>query len=363
MIAFIRFRPYAVIAGWLLILLVAINGVLRILDRTPILAWLPKVTAGTGFLEDNRQRIEDAVQECERGQVGADEYLCAILGLSNVREAVPLKVVSKEAGLPCRYLGLGAAGVGMPDLVGQARLLLESKLCPDLVLVGIGPHQMVDTRPKRSTSRANFYDLLRRGDFRNAAIEIRNGFWFFERRQDVSITTEKALLDARAAMFRSFDVYLPQGETNHRSPWREMIRAIFAEHFSEATLREEEQFFQDLGVFDRQTYANSPKASAALVGLIQDFRVRGAVVVVVLMPEHSRLRKRMPPDINSVVTMPLQQAFGKEAPPVLDLRDAVADEGFVDLSHLNSTGSARCGRLIGAKIRDYVPSRPLRRRH
>ncbi len=363
MIALIRFRPYIVIAGWILVFLAAGDGFFRLLDKTPVLGWLPKVVTGTGFLEDNRQRIEGAVQECAEGRVGADEYLCAIMGLSNVREAVPLQVVSEEAGLPCRYLGLGAAGLGMPDLAAQARLLLDSELRPDLVLLGIGPHQMVDTRPKPSAFQVNFLDLLRHGDFRNAAIEIRNGIWFYARRQDVSITVERCLLDARATMFRWFGVHLQESATNHRSPWREMIRAIFAEHFSEATLREEEQFFQSLGVFERETYMNSPKASATLVRLIQDLRARGAVVVVVLMPENSRLRKRMPPNISTAVTTPLKQAFGADMPPVLDLREAVEDAGFVDLSHLNPTGSARCGRLIGAKIRDYVPSRPQRSKH
>lgn len=360
MIALIRFRPYICIAGWLLVLFAAIDGVLRLLNGTPVLGWVPKVVTGTGFFEDNRQRIEGALCECAEGRVGSDEYLCAIMGLSNVREAISLKVVSEEAGLPCRYLGLGAAGLGMPDVAAQARLLLDSELRPDLVLLGIGPHQMVDNRPKPSALKVNFLDLLRHGDFRNAAIEIRNGIWAFARRQDVSITVERSLLDARAAMFRWFDVHLQEPASDHRSPWREMIRAIFAEHFSEATLREEEQFFQGLGVFERETYANSPKASATLVRLIQDFRARGAVVVVVLMPENSRLRKRMPPNINTVVTTPLQEAFGANGPPVLDLRDAVEDAGFVDLCHLNPKGNARCGRLIGAKIRDYVPSRPQR---
>lgn len=358
MIALIRFRPYLSIAGWLLVLLATINGVLRLLADTPVLGWLPKVTAGTGFLEDNRQRVESAQGEYEQGRIGSDEYLCAIIGLSNIREAVSLKGISDEAGLPCRYLGLGGAGVGMPDFSGQARVLLDSELRPDLVLIGIGPHQLVDTRPKPSAIHLSFLDSLRRGDFRNAAIAARNEFWFHARRPDISITVDAALLDARAAMFRSFGVHLQESGANHRSPWREMIRAIFAEHFSEATLKEEEQFFADLGVFDRETYTNSPKASVTLVRLITDFRARGAVVVVVLMPENSRMRKRMPPNIREVVAQPLRQAFGEDMPPVLDLRDTVEDEGFVDLTHLNQRGSAKCGRLIGSKIHTYLPSHP-----
>lgn len=363
MIAFIRYRPYVLIAGWLVVLLVLINAAMRLLDQPVVLAWLPKATAGTGFTEDNRQRIEAAQKEIEEGQIGSDEYLCAIIGLSNVREAISLKVVSDEAGVPCRYLGLGAAGLGMPDLASQARLLLDSELRPDLVLIGIGPHQLVDTRPKPGSLDLSFFEAMRRGDLRNAAIALRNGFWFFARRNDVSITLEKALLDARAVIFRSFGVQLQDPRANQHSPWRDMIRAIFEEHFSEATLREEEQFFQDLGVFDWETYVNSHKAPSLLVRLIQDFRARGSVVVVVLMPENSRLRKRMPPNILDSVTTPLHQAFGADVPLVLDLRDAIEDSGFVDLTHLNQRGSSRCGFLIGAKIRAYLPRQPLQSKH
>jgi hypothetical protein len=207
----------------------------------------------------------------------------------------------------------------------------------------------------------SFFDAMRRGDLRNAAIELRNGLWFFARRNDVSISLEKSLLDARAVIFRSFGVHLQESAADQHSPWRDMIRAIFEDHFSEATLREEQQFFQDLGVFDWETYVNSPKAPSALVRLIRDFRARGSVVVVLLMPENSRLRNRMPPNVLDSVAIPLQQAFDADVPTVLDLRDAIEDSGFVDLTHLNQKGSARCGVLIGAKIRDYLPSQPLQK--
>jgi hypothetical protein len=246
----------------------------------------------------------------------------------------------------------------MPNVGEQAGVLFASELRPDLVLVGIGPNQLVDTRPKPGSLQQGFLDSMMRGDLRNAAIAIRNWFWFFERRQDVSLSVEAGLLDARAMMFRSLGTQLQESDAGHHSPWREMIKSIFADHFSEATLKEEEQFFADLGVFDRETYINSPKAPATLVHVVRDFRERGAVVVIVLMPENSRLRKRMPAGILDAVTTPLQQAFGTDMPPLLDLRDSVEDEGFVDLTHLNQTGAARCGRLIGAKIRDFLPHRP-----
>jgi hypothetical protein len=355
MLALTRFRPYLPVAAWLFALLLLTNCALRLLNATPVFGWLPKVTAGAGYTEDNRQRVAAACDEYQKGQVAPDEPLCAIVGLSNVREAVSLKVVSAEAKVTCRYMALGAAGVGMPTLKQQASILHASELRPDLVLVGLGPHQMVDARPKPGKHQQGVLAPLRQGDFRNAALAVRDWLWFYDRRQDVSLTTEAALLDVRADLFRRFGVRLQELESNHRSPWREMIRSIFAEHFSEATLKEEEQFFADLGAYDRQTYANSPKAAAALVEMVRDLRQRGSVVVIVLMPENSRLRKRMPPDINDTVTGPLRAAFGEDAPQVIDLRDAVEDEGFVDLTHLNQVGNQRCSRLIGTRVPDLLP--------
>ncbi len=356
MIALIRFRPYLPVAACMLLWCVAFNGVFLLFDNTALLAWLPKATAGTGFLEDNRDRVEGARREYQEGRVGSDEYLCVILGLSNVREAIPLRVLSTEAGVSCRFLGLGAAGVGMADLPGPARVLPESGLRPDLVLVGVGPHQLLDTKPGNLTP--NFLGALREGDFRNAAIAARNTIWFFTHRHDISVGTEGKLLDARADLFRRFGIQERQTGDDRRSPWRDMVRLFFVDHFSEATLKEEDKFFENLGAFDWRTYEKASKAPAILVRLIGDLRAHGAEVVIILMPENSRLRKRMPPNVNEAVTAPLRRAFGADMPPILDLRDAIDDSGFVDLTHLNQAGADQCGRLLGPKIKDYLPHHP-----
>jgi hypothetical protein len=356
MIALARLRPYLQVMLPLALVALLLAVGFRVLDATPILGWLPKAVSGTGFLEDNRDRVAGASREYREGRVAPGEYLCVIMGLSNVREGVLLDTVAAEAALPCRYLGLGGAGVGMPGLHQHAQALLASDLRPDLVLVGIGPHQMVDTRPKPQGLQQGVIAYLRQGDLRNAAISARNWCWFYARRDDVTRAIEATLLDARASLFRLLDVQLQEPE--HRSPWRGMIRKIDADHFSEATLQEEEQFCADLGVYDEDTYAKAEKAPEVLIHVVDELRARGSVVVIVLMPENSRLRNRMPPNALEAATTPLRLKYGDEMPPILDLRDAIGDSCFVDLAHLNRAGAEKCSRLLGENLHRFLPSRP-----
>jgi hypothetical protein len=152
------------------------------------------------------------------------------------------------------------------------------------------------------------------------------------------------------------NVHLPDVGGPDRSPWRAMIRSDWPEHFSAATLREEEQFFEGMGAFEPDTYANAPQASAALAQMIRQFSDRGAHVILVLMPEHSRLRQRVPHDAVEVVQDHVRAALGAAAPPLWDMRAAIDDNGFVDLSHLNRSGSQLFSGLLGTRLKDSIPT-------
>jgi hypothetical protein len=200
--------------------------------------------------------------------------------------------------------------------------------------------------------------MLWRFDLRHAAIAIRNGSWINSRRQDVNLTVEDALLDARARLFRQLHVQLKQPEGGTRSPWRAMTRSMGKEHYSEATLREEVHSAEVRGYFDPAIYAHSTRNPATLVRLVREFRQRDATVVVVLMPEHSWQLKRMPANIDRAVRDPLEKAFGAAPPPVIDLRPAISDDSFVDLVHLNTMGSIECSRLLAAELSRHFPRHP-----
>jgi hypothetical protein len=55
---------------------------------------------------------------------------------------------------------------------------------------------------------------------------------------------------------------LPDAAAQKRSPWREIIKTDWPERFSAVTLQARKQFYENLGIFDRERYENSPITSA-----------------------------------------------------------------------------------------------------
>ncbi len=351
-----RIRPFCVVTLWVGILTLVVNGVLQGLSAASILTWPPRILAGNGYLDDNRQRVDAARDEYRHGLIKSDDHLGAFVGISNLREDIDLKTVQDLAGSNWRFLGLGGAGFAVSDIAPHAEALLASDLRPDLVVLGIGLHQLIDIPPTSGAFNPGVAEYLRRGDVRNVAIGIRDWLWFYSRRQDVSVSTESAVLDARERLFHRWNVHVDETRANRRSPWREMIKADWPEHFSSNTLGEEEQFFERLGVFDASTYRHPSKSTEVLMQLLQRFRRRQASVVLLLLPQHSRLRQRIPGDALDLLAATLQRAFPEDAIPLLDFRAAIDDDGFVDLPHLNRPASVRFTRLMMERLRAYLPT-------
>jgi hypothetical protein len=350
-----RFKPYFQIALCLGVLAVVLNGALTALSATPVLGWLPRTMAGVGYLEDSRSRVEGAVREYRDDSFARANRLAAVVGISNVRQGVDLGVVAQSAGPEWRFLGLAGAGLGIDDVVPYANLLVTSDLRPDVIVVGLGLYQLVDSRPKPGATQVTALQYLRRGDLRNFATEVRNSIWIYSRHRDISVAVQGGLLGVRTRLFNMFGVELSASEKRQRTPWREMMKSDWPEHFSRSTLGEEEQFFSDLGIFQESTYQNSPKAMAMLVRIIKQFRERQAEVVLVFMPEHSTLQRRVPAGAWDIVQDRLKKAFSDMPPRTMDFRKAVGDDGFVDLTHLNRHGSLEFSQELAKALAEVWP--------
>ena len=335
-------RPFVRIGAWLVFWAIAANLALYALSATSLLSWLPDRQTGVGFALDNKQRVEGAEQQYRIGAVRADKRLGAVVGISNIREAVDLDMLNQQLGRRWRFIGIAGAGAGAASIVDNARILEQSDLRPDLVVVGSAPLQTLDKllpgafSPLAATGR----DRLK--------VLVKQLVWLNARRRDVSVSTERALLNARAALFDAFNVHLPTPDT--RTPWRSMLRVMGAERFPDKVFRDGVTWARSVGAFDRSAYERSWIAPRMLADTVRDLASRGSRVVVVLTPEHSLLRSREPKDIAGYVRDRLRRESGVPDLEVLDYRSAIADDGFVDLVHLNTSGSKRFTPMLARDI-------------
>jgi hypothetical protein len=329
--------------------------------------WLPYRLAGGGYERDIVQRIEAAEGFYKNHATGDERYLCAVIGLSGMREAGDLETMTKASDNKCRYIGLCGAGGAFDTLAEQTRRLLDGSLRPDVAVVGIAEFLLITPKPpKPSTSTEEsspWLSALRCGDIHLMAKMFKDGLWFNERRRDVNGTVEAFLMGAKQTMLRWLGA---TGETTNNpllDPWREMIRMEVPEHVSGTALRLGVESFEARGAYDANSYLREriSEQVQALNSVISKLRERGSVVLVAVMPEHSALRSRIPEDGVKALQLALHEAFGTNAPPLIDLRGIVPDSGFTDVTHVNDEGRKIVSEALAAKITAALPigKRPL----
>ena len=344
-------RPLIRLGAWLLVWTVAVNIALHTLSATTLLDWLPDRQTGTGFADDNRQRIKGAESQYENHIVLPTKRLGAIVGISNIREAVDVDMLNQQLGRDWRFIGVAGAGAGAASIVDNARLLEQEKqLRPDLVIVGTAPLQLLDTllpgayMPPAPTTMARA---------KQAAKDL---FWMKARRRDVSVSSERALLDARSRLFDAFGVHLATADT--RTPWRSMLRVMGSERFPDQAFLDGLTWAHSVGAFEMPSYEHSQRAPKLLAETLQNLSLRGSRVIVVFTPEHSMLRSREPRWVGAYLQQRMRRDTGMANLVVLDYRAAIADDGFVDLVHLNKSGSMRFTPLLMRDIQGQRWSRP-----
>lgn len=356
--AFQRLSATLAIGIGLIAATLALNFVLQ-LSTTIAPGWLPFRLAGAGFENDIVQRIAAAESQYRDGRLRADKFLCALIGLSGLRESADLKTMTAVSGDRCRYLGLSGAGGAIDTITEQTRRLLDGSLRPDVAVIGITDFLLVKPLPPRpgADEASPWIDAARHGDLRLLAKLAKDGLWFIERRRDVNGAVESALLDGKQTMLRLLGADTASQLNPLTDPWREMIRLDVPEHASDTALRNGIAAYQARALYEPTSYERGRirQQTESLNELISKLRARGAQVIVALMPEHSLLRARLPPEAMRALRAALNEAFGADSPPLLDLRDAVPDSGFTDISHVNAEGRLIISRLLAARVNQALP--------
>jgi len=343
-----RLKPVLKLCGIVLLFLMAANITLALFSAA-FPGWLPHQFFGLDFVEDNRQRAVAAAAQYREGTIDRDEPLVLILGLSSASEGIQLQTLRREVDHGTRYLALCGAGRNMGEVTRYAKPLLASDVRPDLVVLAINPFHLMDPLPFKDGFVKNLQQ-------RKVAAELM-GFWFYLRRADVKHAVEAGILDARHSLFDAFDVRMDESGPD---PWREIIRMGLIQTSTDEGWEAKIRQYGLRGYYDPKAYIRSRQQAASLIKLITEFMARDADIMIVLMPEHSKLRQRIPPEAMDALLDPLHEAFGDRLPSLIQLRDSIPDSGFADISHLNEAGRVRFSPLLAAAIRQNLSAPPAR---
>lgn len=307
---------------------------------------LPKQFFGVDFVEDNRQRAAAVASQYREGLIDDGDNLVVILGLSSASEGIQVSTLASRAGSHLRILSLCGAGRNMQEISRYASPLLDSDVRPDLAVFAISSFHLIDPLP------------LDRG-FTNSLQSKRTrlemlGFWYRSRRQDIKYAADIRLSDARAALFRFFDVYAPAQSGN---PWRENVRMDLPVLQTNVEWETNLQRYGLRGYYDADAFRRSRMQLSTFIDLVAEFIARDSRVAIVLMPEHSSLRAKIPDEIVETLSDPLEHAFGSAKPPILDFRAAVPDSGFGDISHMNENGRVSFSAILADFIEHHRPGK------
>ena len=230
---------------------------------------------------------------------------------------------------------------------------------PDVAVIGITDFLLVKPLPPKPGANqiSPWAEAARRGDIRQLAKMARDWLWFIDRRRDVNGAVESALKDGQQSMLRLLGGNAASQFNSLTDPWREMIRLEVPEHASDAALRRGIAAYEVRALYEPASYERGriQPQTDALNELISKLRARGADVIVALMPEHSLLRARLPAEAMRALHAGLDDAFGANSPPLLDLRNAVPDSGFSDISHVNAEGRMMVSRMLAERINQSLP--------
>ncbi|MFV2034883.1 MAG: hypothetical protein ACC631_07210 [Halocynthiibacter sp.] len=327
-----------VLAGFAVLLSALTVNAVFVMISAAYPEWLPRQFFGVDFIADNRQRAQLAAAQYRDGTLADGDPFVVILGLSSASEGITLTDLADRATNRVRFLGLSGGGRNMSDVNRYAEPLLQADARPELAVFAINLFHFMDSPPATEA----FLESLRKKE----TLDQLRGYWLINRRQDIKYAVDARIDGARSALFTMFDVRL-HDETN---PWREIVRMGLSQVMTEAQWRSNVQRYGERGYYDAGNYLRSTIQIGIFKDLVGEFRRRNVDTMVILMPEHSRLRALIPESAMTVLSKSLATTFGDQRRELIDLRDVVPDFGFKDISHMNSDGRRYFSPILGDAI-------------
>jgi hypothetical protein len=354
MIAWRNYRGILAVGVCLAASLVVIDLVLPLLAR-PFTSWLARQQAPMGWnhLEDADRIVAGLVRQYRRGDVAPDAPLGIYVGLSTGRAGIDPNILHEDDCHETRYVGFCGFGKSLEHLLLLCGPLFRSPFKPMTAILCVHEGWLVGSPAAEPAAHVNPLSALSRHDWRQAAKAVRDWPWIIAYRTDINYTIRRVVYEARASLFDCLhlaaDVFSPPDP----DPWLPPKTDIRPDvnRADDGFLGEQLRGWYRW--FEPQEYETHEQAQIAwLVQLIGRFRERGARVFVLVMPEHTVPRRRIPPSAYSFLRAALAKEFDG-APPVvlLDFRAVLPDSMFYDYVHVNQAGRAELSHRLAQAMR------------
>lgn len=296
-------------------------------------------------------RVSAAELELQRSK--DERPLTIVLGFSTAREGIVETDLARRDPSR-RWFNLAGSGAGFHELSYYTRPLMQSRLHPELIILGVHPVWMAGreaTPPSLNTSPGHALALLRKRQLRPLKQVVTRWSWLAFNRTSLNLAARRELAAARDEIFVGMELPLTALFQPSADPW--LVKRRYDGHATDKVVTGQWRSWESFRWFDSARYREGVEREY-LARVLADCRAIAKRVVIVWLPESAQLRKRVPPEAAATF---LEVVRGSPEPPaVVDLREALPEELFYDLVHPNREGRTRLTELLGERL-DELRSR------
>jgi len=302
-------------------------------------------------------RAAGVVAERSRRSPDPAERLGVILGTSGTQYALDPPVLEQRLGPSFRWLSLFNNGGGVNKIADLAGLLAGLEPAPTWVVIGFNQGMMADTvdvvRPfDPARARRSLASGQIRAAYQALKAPLQSRIWLLSNRYRVDRSVRLALYEFQTGLLRWFGEKIDVQFPPHPDPW-----TVGRPPFHGLTVAEQLELWRGWGWGEAPNYSVDGTQALALIRAVRTCRALGARVIVMELPERSTLRSLVPPEAEEKLKTILNTACDADAPCLLDMRAAVADDLFMDNNHLTPEGRAHFSRLFADEIAPLVGPR------
>ncbi len=313
------------------------------------------------------KRLAGVVRERARKPEAANPRLGVLLGSSTLEDGVDPAMLTEGSKGSIQWLSLFGHDVNLVDMRNLSRLFFMSKLKADVLVIAVQLGMFAHNDNLSNVQKGFDFRLVLKAllakqvglvqqSIEDAAMVpfdrlFPNRIWINQRARNF-------VNDARIQLFSDLNVGVESLFPPLPDPWIVPHRYPGVVRANDLTVQKILDQLDDRGWFQGKNYSPDSDRCQAYIDLIKGARASGAIVYVLVVPESLMMKERIPKEALRCVSEPLEREFGKDAPKVLNFRDAMPEKYFYDAMHLSSEGRPIFSKMLSEALEKNLANEP-----